>query len=144
MNVPVGRLSLGRIFNVVGSVIDPYIELSLPSCFYRIIPVDKGRIILLDVSIAYTLCHPIGILSCITHRNTDTWLRSIIETIDHSSKILFHWSNMMSRHSFGCVFYIAYLYLNMLFPYWMSSHIVLSVNPTLTCSSISYLLFLYE
>jgi hypothetical protein len=32
--VPVGRIALGRIFNVVGSIIDPYMDLSLSSQFH--------------------------------------------------------------------------------------------------------------
>ena len=38
--VPVGRIALGRIFNVVGSIIDPYMELSLSSQFNTRIPID--------------------------------------------------------------------------------------------------------
>jgi len=37
--VPAGRISLGRIFNVVGAVIDRYLELSLSSQFNTVIPV---------------------------------------------------------------------------------------------------------
>jgi hypothetical protein len=37
--VPVGRITLGRIFNVVGSCVDAYIELSLSSQFNTAIPV---------------------------------------------------------------------------------------------------------
>ena len=40
--VPVGRLGLGRIFNVCGAVIDPYIELTLSSSFYASAQVDLG------------------------------------------------------------------------------------------------------
>jgi F-type H+-transporting ATPase subunit beta len=40
--VPVGRIALGRIFNVVGSVIDRYMELSLSSQFNTTIPADLG------------------------------------------------------------------------------------------------------
>ena len=38
--VPVGRIALGRILNVVGSSIDPYIDLSLSSqfCSYHLVP----------------------------------------------------------------------------------------------------------
>jgi ATP synthase F1 beta subunit len=43
--VPVGRIALGRIFNVVGSVIDRYMELSLSSQFNTTIPVDLGLFI---------------------------------------------------------------------------------------------------
>merc|ERR1712151_387301 len=38
--VPVGRITLGRIFNVVGSVVDAYIELSCSSQFNGGIPCD--------------------------------------------------------------------------------------------------------
>merc|ERR1712066_52351 len=37
--VPVGRIALGRIFNVVGSIVDAYMELSLSSQFNTAIPV---------------------------------------------------------------------------------------------------------
>ena len=40
--VPVGRIALGRIFNVVGSIIDRYMELSLSSQFNTTIPIDLG------------------------------------------------------------------------------------------------------
>jgi F0F1-type ATP synthase beta subunit len=40
--VPVGRIALGRIFNVVGSVIDRYMELSLSSQFATTISADFG------------------------------------------------------------------------------------------------------
>jgi hypothetical protein len=38
--VPVGRIALGRIYNVVGSVIDRYMEISMSSQFNTSIPVD--------------------------------------------------------------------------------------------------------
>ena len=37
--VPVGRIALGRIFNVVGSIIDAYMELSFSSQFNTTIPI---------------------------------------------------------------------------------------------------------
>ncbi len=40
--VPVGRIALGRIFNVVGSIMDPYMELSLSSGFSSRFPIDNG------------------------------------------------------------------------------------------------------
>jgi hypothetical protein len=40
--VPVGRIALGRIFNVVGSSIDTYIDLSLSSQFNTTCLVDSG------------------------------------------------------------------------------------------------------
>jgi len=40
--VPVGRVGLGRIFNVCGAVIDPYMELTLSSQFYESAFIDLG------------------------------------------------------------------------------------------------------
>jgi hypothetical protein len=44
--VPVGRIALGRIFNVVGSIIDRYMELSLSSQFNTTIPNSMFRTVL--------------------------------------------------------------------------------------------------
>ena len=41
--VPVGRVGLGRIFNVCGGVIDPYMELTLSAQFYDSTQVDLGE-----------------------------------------------------------------------------------------------------
>ena len=43
--VPVGRVGLGRIFNVCGAVIDPYMELTLSSQFYDSSFVDNDGVI---------------------------------------------------------------------------------------------------
>ena len=40
--VPVGRIALGRIFNVLGSSIDPYMHLSLACEFHSWHPIDLG------------------------------------------------------------------------------------------------------
>jgi F-type H+-transporting ATPase subunit beta len=138
VSVPVGRLSLGRIFNVVGSVIDPYLELSLSSCFYRAISVDKGEIVESDVSLTYTLCYPTEIMSCASNGTTAMWSGSTIAPTDHSSKTISRWNKMVNGSSFACVFYTAYLYFNMLFPYWTPSYTILSANPISTCSPVIY------
>ena len=69
--VPAGRMSLGRIFNVVGAIIDRYLGLSLSSQFNILIPMDLGiftftsssciaigvRLIESHEQYAYTLCY---------------------------------------------------------------------------------------
>jgi F-type H+-transporting ATPase subunit beta len=56
--VPAGRMSLGRIFNVVGAVIDRYLELSLSSQFNTFIPVDLGMFVESCEQYTYALCYP--------------------------------------------------------------------------------------
>jgi hypothetical protein len=61
-----GRMSLGRIFNVVGAVIDRYLELSLSSQFNTFIPVDLGMFVESCEQYTYALCYPdasLGIVS---------------------------------------------------------------------------------
>ena len=47
--VPVGRIALGRIFNVVGSIIDAYMELSFSSQFNTTIPIMVSKEAILGV-----------------------------------------------------------------------------------------------
>ena len=54
--VGVGRIALGRIFNVVGSIIDPYMELSLSSQFNTRIPIDLGLFV--ESHQRYTFSYP--------------------------------------------------------------------------------------
>ena len=60
--VPVGRIALGRIFNVVGSIIDAYMELSLSSKFNTTIPMTFRRSSAYFVeshqNLTYTLTYP--------------------------------------------------------------------------------------
>ena len=56
--VPVGRIALGRIFNVVGSIIDPYMELSLSSQFNTRIPIDLAPFVESHQNLTYTLSYP--------------------------------------------------------------------------------------
>ena len=55
--VPAGRMSLGRIFNVVGAIIDRYLGFSLSSQFNILIPMDLGMFIESHEQYAYTLCY---------------------------------------------------------------------------------------
>ena len=50
-------MSLGRIFNVVGAIIDRYLGLSLSSQFNILIPMDLGMFIESHEQYAYTLCY---------------------------------------------------------------------------------------
>ena len=56
--VPVGRIALGRIFNVVGSIIDRYMELSLSSQFNINIPIDNGLFVESHSNLTYSLSYP--------------------------------------------------------------------------------------
>ena len=60
--VGVGRIALGRIFNVVGSIIDRYMELSLSSQFNTTIPIDFGLFVESSSNLTYTLSYPNAIL----------------------------------------------------------------------------------
>jgi F0F1-type ATP synthase beta subunit len=75
--VPVGRIALGRIFNVVGSVIDRYIELSLSSQFNVAIPADLGLFVESCPAGCFSLGYPQVILSTAAHKNNSylslTW-----------------------------------------------------------------------
>ena len=50
-------MSLGRIFNVVGAIIDRYLGLSLSSQFNILIPMDLGMFIESHEQYASTLCY---------------------------------------------------------------------------------------
>ena len=50
-------MSLGRIFNVVGAIIDRYLGFSLSSQFNILIPMDLGMFIESHEQYAYTLCY---------------------------------------------------------------------------------------
>ena len=124
--VPVGRIALGRIFNVVGSIIDAYMELSFSSQFNTTIPIrfslflsnlaDKhacnihfGNTITGQAhnfvesheNLTYTLTYPEHVLISYQSIFLDfelikKWNRMIINTI------FFVW-----------IFYIGYLYQNL-------------------------------
>ena len=56
--VPVGRITLGRIFNVVGSIIDPYLDLSLASQFNTHIHADMWLYFESNENSSYSLIYP--------------------------------------------------------------------------------------
>ena len=67
--VPVGRIALGRIFNVVGSIIDAYMELSFSSQFNTTIPIRFSAALLACLyfvesheNLTYTLTYPEHVL----------------------------------------------------------------------------------
>ena len=108
--VPVGRIALGRIFNVVGSIIDAYMELSFSSQFNTTIPIrfscnlgSPQRLYFVESheNLTYTLTYPEHVLISYQSIFLDfelikKWNRMIINTI------FFVW-----------IFYIAYLYQNL-------------------------------
>lgn len=98
--VPVGRIALGRIFNVVGSIIDRYIDLSLSSQFNTTIPMETGLFIESHENLTYTFSYPNHIF--------------ILDTIININLISF-WNTMIMNsqlHS-DWIFYIAYFYQNL-------------------------------
>ena len=96
--VPVGRIALGRIFNVVGSIIDPYMELSLSSQFNTRIPIDLGLFV--ESHQRYTFSYP-------NHTFTLGF------RLDY---LLFYWNTMIfNTIFFAWTFFIGYLYENLVF-----------------------------
>mmetsp|Transcript_110575 Transcript_110575/g.268771 ORF Transcript_110575/g.268771 Transcript_110575/m.268771 type:complete len:240 (+) Transcript_110575:117-836(+) len=63
--VPVGRIALGRIFNVVGSGIDRYMELSLSCQFNTAVPIDLGLFVESRSELTYALSYPDTILTLV-------------------------------------------------------------------------------
>ena len=103
--VPVGRVGLGRIFNVCGSVIDPYMELTLSSQFYESAFIDLGDTL--------TTCGAAG---------GPTLQNSIIALeADTNYDLIKYWNTMdvasvcqgTSEMSLGWMFYIAAFFQNL-------------------------------
>ena len=101
--VPVGRIALGRIFNVVGSIIDRYIDLSLSSQFNTTIPIDSGLFIESHENLTYTFSYPnhIFILDTIININLISFWNTMIMNV-RRAKLHSDW-----------IFYIAYFYQNL-------------------------------
>jgi len=96
--VPVGRIALGRIFNVVGSVIDRYMELSLSSQFSTAVPIDKGLFVQSSGVDTYALSYPDTILTLVHTKALDFNLISL-------------WNTMVVRAiSLAWIFYIGSVY----------------------------------
>ena len=83
--VPVGRIALGRIFNVVGSIIDRYMELSLSSQFNTTIPIDLGLFVESHENLTYTLSYPNAIFILVYTKALDFNLLYFIS----------HWNTMI-------------------------------------------------
>mmetsp|Transcript_28900 Transcript_28900/g.65363 ORF Transcript_28900/g.65363 Transcript_28900/m.65363 type:complete len:736 (-) Transcript_28900:8-2215(-) len=125
--VPVGRIALGRIFNVVGSVIDRYMELSLSSQFNTTIPVDFGLLVEenfcnLETNeiLTYTLSYP------------DTVLTLVYTSSDLDINLIYLWNTLLIS-PFGCipndwVFYIGYLYQDLIYSNWTPSYSIVSTG----------------
>jgi F-type H+-transporting ATPase subunit beta len=97
--VPVGRIALGRIFNVVGSGIDRYMELSLSCQFNTAVPIDFGLFVESRSELTYALSYPDTILTLAHTKALDFNLVSYWNTILSCNTISFAW-----------IYYIAYLY----------------------------------
>ena len=106
--VPVGRIALGRIFNVVGSIIDRYMELSLSSQFNTTIPIDLGLFVEqwlpvgrayghllrlsneIEFNLTYTLSYPNAIFIL------------VYTSSDLDFNLIYFW-NTMIINPFGCL-----------------------------------------
>ena len=118
--VGVGRIALGRIFNVVGSIIDPYLELALSCQFNTHIPSDGGGFV--ETYQRYTFSYPNHILTlgfALDFNLIYFWNRMIIDPV-----------------SWDWIFYIAYLYQDLTYLDWTPNYIAYS-NVTLSDSSIT-------
>ena len=148
--VPVGRIALGRIFNVVGSIIDRYMELSLSSQFNTTIPIDLGLFVesneieqwllgLSNENLTYTLSYPNAIFIL------------VYTSSDLDFNLIYFW-NTMIINPFGClsstsfiklqqatgiyasstmypdlqdwIFYVGYLYQNLIYLNWTPNYSV--------------------
>ena len=99
--VPVGRIALGRIFNVVGSIIDRYMELSLSSQFNINIPVDSGLFVESHENLTYTLSYPNAILIFAYTKALD--LKDV--------NLIYFWNHVIMNTIFKFwIYYIGYLY----------------------------------
>jgi len=87
--VPVGKIALGRIFNVVGSVIDRYMELSLSSQFSTAVPIDFGLFVESSSDLTYALSYPDTILTLVHTKALESnlislWNTMVVSTISKS------------------------------------------------------------
>ena len=108
--VPAGRMSLGRIFNVVGAIIDRYLGLSLSSQFNILIPMDLGiftsssciaigvRLIESHEQYAYTLCYLNAVQISMLFRQLDFYelfwyatIRVIDTSVIEIQLIIYQW-----------------------------------------------------
>ena len=148
--VPVGRIALGRIFNVVGSIIDRYMELSLSSQFNTTIPIDLGLFVesneieqwllgLSNENLTYTLSYPNAIFILVyTSSDLDFnliyfWNTMIINPFGCLSSTSFSKLQQASGSHVSCtiypdlqdwIFYVGYLYQNLIYLNWTPNYSV--------------------
>jgi len=105
--VPVGKVTLGRIFNVVGSVIDPYIELCNSCQFNKSIFVVKESFVESDLlDLTYALQYPNHVIQISQSHNLAelSHLAQLFRTLICEKQLL--------SFDIGWIFYIACSYLN--------------------------------
>ena len=104
--VPVGTIALGRIFNVVGSIIDRYIEFSLSSEFNTRIPIEIGVFVESHENLGYTLSYP-----------NHTIIKLILidwPIVPVSWHLIYFWNTMIINTIFFLwIFYIGSFYQNL-------------------------------
>ena len=107
VSVPVGRIALGRILNVVGSSIDPYLDLALSTQFQI-----SSNTLTSDSQInwfssccifSYPLAHP-------NHLVLSSFLSSLVYAFNQISFCL----DIAVNQDIAWCFYIAYLYVSLL------------------------------
>jgi F-type H+-transporting ATPase subunit beta len=110
--VPVGRIALGRIFNVLGSVVDSFLELSLSSQFNTAATIELGIFVESCEELAYTLDYDTNLI------------RSSAATGNFD--LIYLWNTMVvNAISLGYIFYIAYFYQNLTQLDWTPSCVTL-------------------
>merc|ERR1712203_41988 len=118
--VPVGTITLGRIFNVVGCTIDPYCELSLSAQFNTAIGVASESFVLSDENNTYSSSYP-------------NHIRALVCSLDFSfarQDLINLWNTYVANTiSFPWIFYIGYLYQSL---GSLDSHVGPSTAPALS------------
>jgi len=120
--VPVGRIALGRIFNVVGSVVDRYIDLSLSSQFSIAVPVDSGLFLESRLDLTYAFSYPNHVL--------------ILNPVINFNLISFWNTMVVNAISSDWILYIACFYQNLAQLNWMPCEIALGSQVARIGSSV--------
>ena len=126
--VPVGRIALGRIFNVVGSIIDPYMDLYLSSQFNTTIPIEIHMFLESHENLTYTFSYPNhifilsrGVASAANPKanidaNIEIYNKTIINTRRAANVVV------AASNSWGhWIFYIGYFLMNLIVGFACSS-----------------------
>jgi len=118
--VPVGRIGLGRIFNVVGSVIDRYLDLSISSLFGSAVLVDEGVNVSSREDLAYSLAYPDHLLSLDAPSNTGNLENLWLGIMEDSSMVDSMPSNSVEGEDW--TLYSMCLYVKLLSSFKSSCH----------------------